>query len=669
VVTGKRATEDPFVADRPVSLVGPKQLREMQPRTTPEALWDTPGVFVQQTNHGGGSPIVHGLVGPQVLLMFDGVRLSNSVYRTGPLQYLNLIDSLSLSRLEVLRGPGSVLYGSDAMGGVIQMFPHEPRDARHMASPEVHGAAQVRYASAGKTVGSHAHAELGVQGFGAMAGASLQSLGDLRGGRGVGVQPHSGYGDYTALGTLDYRFGDGDLAGWRNKATYLYSRLDGAGRTDALYTQQSLRFYDNELHLVYDRAHLEVDAIDTTIDLTPSFQRFFERVDRISLGDDLTTRQGTQRDETAVHTFGIDGQFETTFVADRFGLRYGAMFYRDWVDARRLERDGWGDWVVQRAQSYPSDSSYDHYGAFALLHGAPLATDDGHRLQLRGGYRLHGMAGAAPAQPGLPEVNYSHLGHVFMGAIQYLYEDRATAAFTFAQGFRAPNLQEAVMLGDSGEQFHIPNPDLEPERSNTFELLGRAKAGRVTLSWLGYLTLLDDLLVRQNTSYQGQTEIGGDPVRQHINANTGLLWGTEGGLGLDLGSGFSAHGQGSYTWGQSELPDGTTEPLSRIPPVFGTAKVRYDRSLPRRWRGFVETYVRWALTQDRLSERDEEDSRIPAGGTPEWWTWNVRAGLADDGHHRLAFGLENLLDRRYKIHGSGLYASGLNAMVSYEAAF
>ncbi len=140
-------------------------------------------------------------------------------------------------------------------------------------------------------------------------------------------------------------------------------------------------------------------------------------------------------------------------------------------------------------------------------------------------------------------------------------------------------------------------------------------------------------------------------------------------MGLDLGAGFSAHGQVTYTWGESELPDGTTEPLSRIPPLFGTAKVRYDRPLPRRWRGFVETYVRWALTQDRLSERDEEDSRIPDGGTPEWWTWNLRAGLADDGHHRVAFGVENLLDRRYKYHGSGLYAPGLSAMVSYEAGF
>jgi outer membrane receptor protein involved in Fe transport len=147
------------------------------------------------------------------------------------------------------------------------------------------------------------------------------------------------------------------------------------------------------------------------------------------------------------------------------------------------------------------------------------------------------------------------------------------------------------------------------------------------------------------------------------------LWGTEGGLGMDLGAGLSAHGQVSYAWGEAELPSGQSEPLSRIPPLFGTTKIRYDHSLPKRWRAFVETYIRWARTQRRLSARDEEDSRIPAGGTPGWWTWNLRAGLADDGHHRLAVAVENLLDRRYKYHGSGLYASGLNALVSYEAGF
>ncbi len=668
VVTGKRKGEDPFLADRSVSVLSPKQLAESQPRTSPEALWDAPGVFVQQTNHAGGSPILRGLIGPQVLLLVDGVRLNNSVYRTGPLQYLNLVDPLSVSRIEVLRGPGSVLYGSDAMGGVVQLFPREPRDPRYMRTAEWHGATGVRYASAGKAVAAHARAELGVRGFGALAAGTLQSLGDLRGGRGVGVQRHSGYADYSALGSLSYRFDEGALRGAHTKASYLFSRLDGAGRTDKLYDKQSLQIYDNELHLVYDRWHFAIDAVDTTIELTPSFQHFFERKDTIAVADDYATPRSAKRDEVTVNTVGLDAGLETTFVPERLVLRYGGMLYRDWVGTDGQARAAWAEWAPRADLVYPDGSGYSNYGAFALLEGAPLASEGGHRLQLSGGYRLHGMAAQAPARESLPEVEFSHLGHVFMGGAQYVYQERATVALSFAQGFRAPNLQEAAMLGDSGKFFAVPNDELGPERSDTIELLGRARLWRLTASWAGYVSLLDDLLIRVPTTYQGQSEIGGKAVTRHENARSGAIWGTEAGLAIDLGRGFSARGGATYTWGERDQSVGEPVPLSRIPPWFGLAALRYDTGRPPGWRGFAESFVRWARAQQRLSPEDETDVRIPEGGTPGWWTWNVRAGLSG-AHYRVVVAVENLLDVEYKVHGSGVYGAGTNAMMSYEAFF
>jgi outer membrane receptor protein involved in Fe transport len=128
-------------------------------------------------------------------------------------------------------------------------------------------------------------------------------------------------------------------------------------------------------------------------------------------------------------------------------------------------------------------------------------------------------------------------------------------------------------------------------------------------------------------------------------------------------------GQASYAWGEEYRDGGDSVPLSRIPPLFGLAALRYDVSLPDRWRGFIETYGRWALKQERLSPEDESDVRIPDGGTPGWWTWNARVGLSGQGHHRLVLAVENLLDRQYKYHGSGVYAAGTNAIASYEASF
>jgi outer membrane receptor protein involved in Fe transport len=668
VVTGKRKPEHPFQADRAVSVVSSKELAEKSPRTTPEALWDTPGVFVQQTNHGGGSPIVRGLIGPQVLLLLDGVRLNNSVYRTGPIQYLNLVDPMSLGRIEVLRGPGSVLYGSDAMGGVIQLFPHEPRNAQKLSEVEGHGATQLRFESASKAPGAHARAEIGVQGFGVLAAGSVRALDDLRGGRGVGVQPYSGYHDYSTLGSVQYHFGDGPLDGASTKATYLYSRLDGAGRTDKLYDSNSLQIYDNELHLLYDRWHFEIDAIHTAIDITPSYQRFFERKDAIQVEDDYVTRLDVVRDEVLVHTFGLDGALETSLVEDRLALRYGGMFYNDWVDAQRLEQPVGGDWTQRVDQSYPSGSTYLQFGAYALVEAVPVVTDSGDRLGVRAGYRFHGMGGDAPAQVGLAAADFSHVGHVAMGAVQYSVADTATVALSFEQGFRAPNLQEAVQLGDTGKFFHVPNDDLGPEKSNTFELLTRVRHGWLDVSWAGFVSRLDDLIIREPTAYQGQTVVGGKDVFHNVNAERGLLTGMEAGVGVELGHGFSARGQASYAFGKEYRDDGSV-PLSRIPPLFGLASVRYDTDLPDRWRGFIETYLRWAMRQKRLSPEDESDARIPEGGTPGWWTWNVRTGLAGHDRHRLVLAIENLLDQRYKYHASGVYAAGTNAIMSYEARF
>jgi len=224
------------------------------------------------------------------------------------------------------------------------------------------------------------------------------------------------------------------------------------------------------------------------------------------------------------------------------------------------------------------------------------------------------------------------------------------------------------MLGDAGSFFHTPNDELGPETSDTFEVLGRARLWRFTVSWASYVSLISERLERVDTTFRGQSEIGGKPVVHHVNSQSAVVNGGEGRLGIDLGHGFSLVGVASYTLGREHRDDGPTVPLSRIPPPFGTTTLRYDNALAPRWNGFIELYARWALAQERLSPSDERDVRIPDGGTPGWSTWNWRAGFAGR-HHRLVCGVENLLNALYKYHGSGLDAPGTNATVSYEASF
>jgi len=661
VVSGRRK-EEAFRTDRSVSIVDRQTLFDDAPRTTPTAMRESPGVFVQETNYGGGSPIVRGMIGPQLLILVDGVRFNNAVYRTGPLQYLNLIDPLSLDRIEVLRGPGSVLYGSDAMGGVIEAFPTAPQDFRGREGPPASGRALFRYSSANRGLVGNGIANGGVGGFSALGGITYKAYEDVTAGRGGGVQPYSGYDNLSATASVTQRF-----PRWDFKLAYLFSRIPDAGRTDKLYDKQSLQIYDNEDHLVWGRVNVDIVPMYTRAGYTFSYQDFFERKDSISLADDLSTRLKTTRDEVTDQTMGHDLHFITRVLHDRLQVQYGLMWYRDWVDSDRRVREAADPWEPSAQQSYPEGSTYDNYGGFLLAQGDLYRTVGGHVIRLGGGYRLHAMAGHAPAQtPDLPAVNFSHSGNVFQASAQYLYRDLLNLALTFSQGFRAPNLQEAVQLGDTGKFFHVPNDNLAPESSNTVEWLTRLKVWRLTASGTLYVSFIDDLIKRERSTWQGQSQVDGKDVWKNVNGANGLIWGAEGYLYADLGYGLSLRGNITYTWGEEFVTDAPNVPLSRIPPLFGTAILRYATG-GKRWTGFAESSIRAAARQVRLSPEDEDDVRIPPGGTPGWWTWNLRLGVETDYHFRVSLVAENLLDKLYKYHASGIYATGVNVMLTLEA--
>ena len=669
VVTGKLGPEPLYSADRSISVVDKKALRERAPRTVPEALWEAPGVYVQQTNHAGGSPMVRGMIGPQVLLVVDGVRLSNSTYRTGPMQYLNLIDPFSISRIEVLRGAGSLLYGSDAMGGVIQAIPVAPRDAR--GSPGFDGGVTfaMRRASADSGQTLHGHGDLGYGGLSVLGGVSYQQLGNLRGGGDVGEQVYSGYRAWYENFAATYRFSDGLFKEWQVKVAYLMAHIEDAGRTDKLQDKKSLSIYDNEDHLLYGRLDFRARPLQTRGQATLSYQHFFERKDGFSMGDDLYTKKSGTRDEVTAATVGADLRLNTHLLGRRLRLRYGGMIYHDMVEAGR-QKAMWGQpWSAVADQSYPDGSTYDTYGLYLHLEGDPLRSPEGHIVRLGAGYRLHGMAGAAPAMGTLPEVDFSGLGHVALASAQYLYLDQVNVALTFSQGFRAPNLQEAVMLGDTGKFFHVPNADLGPERADTLELLARGRIWRVRLAAAGYITWLHDLIKRVPSTHLGEKEVAGKDVYRNENGGEGLLYGVEGRVSVEIGWGLSLSGHLTYTWGEEEELDGSLDPLSRIPPLFGQVKLRYD--MPQVWHinGFVELFVRAAGDQTRLSVEDIADARIPAGGTDGWWTLNLRLGASVFDWMRVGFTLENMLDADYKVHGSGIYEPGINAVLGLSGSW
>lgn len=684
VISASRAKEEPFFSDRSIGVITGKGIAERAPRTVPEALRETPGVFVQHTNHGGGSPIIRGLVGPQVLILVDGIRLNNSVFRTGPLQYLNFLDPYNVDRLEIVRGPGSVLYGSDALGGVINAVTIKPGDRRFKKGAGVNGRAFAKFGSANMEKTGHLLLDVGYDWFGANAVVTYKNFEDLKGGGSVGEQPYTAYDQLNASGKIIIRPSDGMMKDCRFALGYSLSRMFDVGRAEKIIAlnntpnwaeeldvSPSFNKYNNSHDLVYGKAHFRLKMIKTSVDVTFSHQRLFEEKNTIKLNDARSLELENERDRITVNTIGGEAQFTTRLLSDKLRFIYGIEFSQDEVDSSRRKKDidSNMEWLPGNETPFPNGSIYHLFGAYLLSRGEIFPGDWDFGLRLTAGYRIQEIGGGADKRADAPEINYSSISHVFMAGVQGSYRDKVMTAFTWSQGFRAPNLKESVYVGDTGDYYHIANDDLGPERSDTFEWLARFNVWNFSGSASAYLTLLSDIIDRQDATHNGKTEWMGKNVVKNANIGEGLIYGAEGSLSYKIGWGLSMHCSMAYTYGEVKQANGEFAPYSKIPPLFGMGKFRWESETSGDYQGFAEAYTFFASKQDRLSPKDKEDPRIPKGGTPGWATLNLRGGLDLFDHFRMSLTLENLTDEKYKYHASGVYSAGRSVISSVEGRF
>jgi hemoglobin/transferrin/lactoferrin receptor protein len=195
VITAQRKQQKNLVVPYSVTTIGRKDLDDYQYRTTPEAMMAMNGVFVQKTNHGGGSPFIRGVTGNQTLILIDGIRLNNSIFRYGPNQYLNTIDAYTISKIEVAKGTGSVQYGSDAIGGVINLITNAPQftDTKNIFNAKT--IAKYLTGDMEKTI--RGEATYSSKNVAILAGITKRNFGDIIGGKNTGKQMPSGYNEWA----------------------------------------------------------------------------------------------------------------------------------------------------------------------------------------------------------------------------------------------------------------------------------------------------------------------------------------------------------------------------------------------------------------------------------------------------------------------------------------
>ncbi len=704
VITARRRPQPAFNSDHSLHLLSAEDLLVLQGQSLPDALQETPGVFMQRTNRGAGAPFLRGLVGPQNLILIDGVRFNNSTFRTGPNQYLAMIDPTAIDHLEVMLGPGSVLYGSDAMGGVIQVFPLKWRKAGGLGA-----LAGGRFASQDLSTSVWADAEWQQDQVHLLVGGTFRNMESLRGGQGV-EQPISDFqnGSWRARWLYQIRE-DMDLG-----VTYLGMRVRDAGREDRLY-EGRFRFYDNDDDFLYLDWRFRPGGVLREIRVAPSFHRMHELVDRYRcdlpgnpvrgdadvcldpgriardrLPPDPLTRQEIYQD--TVLTPGVLAQADLGLWGERIRVATGLEAYFDFVYSQKEERRGdrappWV-WEFNGRGNFSDGSTYRSLAAFAHAEG-DLAVWGENRLIANAGGRVSSFGAFAGDVPGLGDVEYGYTGFVGTAGIKYLYGLSFLAYAHFSQGFRAPNLQESTVLGDTGSKFEVPNGHLSPEKSNTLEIGTRMRWEPARFYLSAFVSFMEDVIDERELSESEWTALGIDPasvgdkpVVQRVNSSTGLYWGMEG--TAVLGPWHDAELWAQVAWVRAEVENqaGEVYPARRIPPVMGAAGFRYR---PANTSFYAGIFTRFAGRQTRLHPSDQTDLRIcedpdnlgntygdsglKCPGTAGWITLNVRGGYRFDRWLRIDLAATNLTDELYHYHGSGVDAPGVGLSISVVGSY
>jgi iron complex outermembrane receptor protein/hemoglobin/transferrin/lactoferrin receptor protein len=663
-------------------------------RSAPDALRDTPGVSVQQTAHGQASPFIRGVTGQQVLLLFDGLRLNNGLYRQGPNQYFFTVDAGSIDRIEIERGSASVLYGSDAIGGVVMARPVEPRFYSSVTGLAVRPSVFGTYASADTSLGGRAEVEAQVgQRVAAVVGVGYRVANQLRGGQG-GVRdlstgalartPTLAEDNATQLGTgyREFTF-DGRLL-WRITArleavaaVYGFRQFD-APRTDQCpptwASSRACLVYEEQFRtLAYGAIRGELGPNVRELSITAGYQRSHERRrfnnpdSTAARGwiDDLDTVSVTARAATARAPLTHSGSVGAV-------LRYGADVSLDTVSSSEWLQYNQTQFVVDFSRGqYVSGSRYSYGGVFS-----EVAIDAGDWMVLRAGVRGAFATATSPGdmQSQTRAIERTWTAGVARGGLE-LKPSRSWALFVnIDQGFRPPNLDDLTSRQVTGPGFQLENPELEPERSTTAELGTRVRSAIVDVDLWTYAMRIDHAMIRALKSGVDcpmvSTSCSGATTRLQLQnvIDPAILLGFEGSARARLGRHFELITGVSYAWGEAkntfvyQMP---TLPLSRVPPLHGTVEARFngDRGL------YVSGVVRWALDQSRLAIQDLSDPRIPAGGTPGYAVFDVRFGVRVARNLRINGVVENLFDSAWRVHGSSINGPGRGVLIQAAAGF
>jgi outer membrane receptor protein involved in Fe transport len=612
-----------------VSVFTQKDIEKLASRATPDMLSNIPGVFIQKTNLGGGSAFVRGLTGNQTLLIIDGIRFNNSTFRYGPNQYLNTIDPSIISKVELLKGSGSVQYGSDALTGVVNFFTLQPE---FTAQKTFGGQLSARVATQGMELSEQLKMTYSSENTGIVFVGANKQFGDVVRGGGLGLQRPTGYNEWDYFGKIRQQL---------SKAWVLEGLIQTTQQTQVpvFHKIQLENFKINEMDLQkYQRGYLKAigqyeNPIFKKIEFSVSQQTSIEQR---KLQKNTSTTLRAERDE--IRTMGILADVQSQF-SPSWSAHSGIDYFNDRINSTREDINLTNNSTKALRGLYPNDAGYQYQSIYSIHH---LDLD---AWQVETGLRFHqNLASLPDTTLGLTKVKSSALVYSF-GLARAISQGISIYANT-SSGFRAPNMDDLGSLGIVDFRYELPAFDLKPEYSQNYELGIKISKAKFFQELTIFQTELENLITRIKTSQVIQSY----PVYEKRNVDKAFLRGGEWSGRYEFSNSISAKANISYVYGQSVT---LNEPMRRIPPLHGGFSLSYARK-----NLFLNSELLFAAAQDRLSAGDKADNRMNPLGTPGWAIINLQANYLFNSHFSISIQAQNIGDVDYRMHGSGINGVG-----------
>ncbi|MBU1096890.1 MAG: TonB-dependent receptor [Bacteroidetes bacterium] len=700
IVTAKRWEEELREIPQKVEFIDAEEITFSNPQTTADMLTQTGNVYVQKSQLGGGSPMIRGFATNRVLIIVDNVRMNNAIFRSGNLQNVISLDANSLANAQIIFGPGSVMYGSDAIGGIMEFNTLNP-PLSYSEQNLVSGSAFTRYSTANNEKTGHMHLGIGLDKIGFLSSVTYSEFGDLKMGsngpddylrniyqarvsdkdtalvnKDPELQKLSGYNQWNVLQKIRFKPDeDWDL----NYGFYFsttsdvprYDRLielkDGLPR-DGQWYYGPQKWMMNNINI----SNFSENLFYNLSKLTIAYQTFEESRHNRSFGKNTLNHR---TENVSVYSLNLD--FIKT-ITEKSHMFYGFEGVLNKVGSTaELENIATG-LKSPLSTRYPDGSTWNSYGVYVTYKNK---IEENFIVQTGLRYNLVELNSDFDTTFYLFPFTKAELSTgAFTGnaGIVWFPESEMQLNLNLSTGFRAPNIDDIGKVFDSEPgAVVVPNPNLESEYIYNLEI-GLAKAWRdnFKIDLTGFYSFLDNALVRRDFTLNGFDSLIYDGTLSRVqaiqNAASAKIWGIQAGVEIKIINNVKIESRISYQKGEEEDDSGDTVPLRHAAPWYGTTKLIYNDNIIN-----VVFYADYngEVSYNDLAPSERAKTAIYAldddGNpyAPAWYTLNIKTGFRLMNDILVNLGVENITDQRYRTYSSGISAAGRNFIGSVRYNF